>query len=575
MATSFGNLFRKRRLRAGAIATALVAGALASLTPAYANHPEVSLSGSNFEIDTDANLKVDDAAPSIDWANVSGTVKPDAPTGATDDSFGQGTKEDTAVPSIVDGSIPPNKSDLLNFGVYLEEDGSGRFLHVFWHRVQEPQGTTNMDFEFNQSETVSANGVTPVRTSGDVLIQYDLAQGGTNPQLFVSRWIDGSEDPPATAADCEASNKLPCWSARENLTAAGDATGSINTSAIPAAEADPLADDISPRTFGEASIDFDALIGESTDCVGFGSAYLKSRASDSFTAALKDFIAPEDVNIDNCGDVKVIKTDDATPANLLNGATFDLVEDAAPIGGAPGVEDTVVAASCTTGPPDNLDGECLFEDVFQGEYWVIETAAPAGHDLANPVYQHVTVTASDTDPVTVTFVNPRQKGAIVIDKTAKHAAAEEGVMAHEGVTFTVKDSDGNVVPGGTVVTDANGTACVGDLQFGAYTVTETVPAGYAAEGDVTKAVTVDSQAACGPPTTGAPESVSFVNVPLTDLDVSVDSQIPGGTHSTIDCKLGTTSLGTAPGAGEPLDDVALGLDDLEPGTYVCTVVIDP
>ena len=44
--------------------TALVAG------PALADHPEVSLSGSDFEIDTDANLKVDDAAPSIDWASV-------------------------------------------------------------------------------------------------------------------------------------------------------------------------------------------------------------------------------------------------------------------------------------------------------------------------------------------------------------------------------------------------------------------------------------------------------------------------------------------------------------------------
>ena len=89
----------------------------------------------------------------------------------------------------MDGSIPPNKSDLLNFGVYLETNASGRFLNLFWHRVQEPKGTTNMDFEFNQSSTLSANGVTPVRTAGDVLIQYDLSQGGTNPTLFVSRWV--------------------------------------------------------------------------------------------------------------------------------------------------------------------------------------------------------------------------------------------------------------------------------------------------------------------------------------------------------------------------------------------------
>ena len=66
----------------------------------------------------------------------------------------------------------------------------------------------------------------------------------------------------------------------------------------------------SPRTFGEAQIDFDALAGED-ECVAFGSAYLKSRSSDSFTAALKDFIAPLALNFDICGDIVILKTDDA------------------------------------------------------------------------------------------------------------------------------------------------------------------------------------------------------------------------------------------------------------------------
>src|ERR687897_1021065 len=225
-----------RRLRL--VALAGVTGAMAFAVTATASHPEVSLLGSNFEIDTNANLKVDDAAPSIDWASVSETRKADAPSGSGDDSFGQGTKEDTAVPTVVNGSIPPNKSDLLTFGVYLESNAAGRFLNLFWHRVQEPQGTTNMDFEFNKSSVISSNGVTPVRTSGDLLIQYDLSRGGTSPTLFLSRWIDGSEG--STAADCEASNSLPCWSAKVDLSAAGDAAGSINTSAIPAAESDGL-----------------------------------------------------------------------------------------------------------------------------------------------------------------------------------------------------------------------------------------------------------------------------------------------------------------------------------------------
>lgn len=552
----------RRRYRIALVATALLGGSVLFAAPSSASHPEVSLPGSDFEIDTDANLRLDDPAPSIDWATVTEVRKPDLPSGSGDNSFGQGAKEDTAVPTVVDGSIPPNKSDLLNFGVYLERTPGGqRFLHVFWHRVQEPQGTTNMDFEFNQSSQLSTNGVTPVRTTGDLLIQYDLAQGGTSPQLFLSRWI-AVGTPGATAAQCNSANQLPCWSTRVNLSAAGDATGSINTSAIPAAQADGLGN-ISPRTFGEASIDFDAIVGDPSQCVAFGSAYLKSRSSDSFTAALKDFIAPESVNISQCGSIKVLKTDDGSPASALDGAEFDLVVDEAPVGGAPGPEDTEVVDSCTTGPPDFPSGECFFLAVFQGDYWVIETVAPAGHDLASPPYQSVTVTADEE--ITITFVNPRQRGAIVITKERKHAATAADPDPHPGVTFTVEDGDGNTVPGGTVVTDANGQACVGGLLFGTYSVTETVPAGYVAEGDTTKSVAVDNQADCGP-LRGSAEQVSFMNLPLTDVSVSVDSQVAGGTSSTIDCGIDDAGPG---------EDISLDLPDLPPGTYTCTIVVDP
>jgi hypothetical protein len=522
-----------------------------------------SLPSSNFEIDDDANLKVDGASPMIDWASVDEIRKSDLPSGAADDSFGQGGKEDTPVPAVVDGSIPPNKSDLLHFGVYLEQTATTKFVHLFWHRVQEPSGTTNMDFEFNQSETLSGNGVTPIRTAGDLLIQYDLAQGGVNPQLFLSRWVTTG----AGAALCEASNQTPCWGKRVNLSAApamGEvkrASGSINTSAIPATDSDGLAvdldgngsiDPVSPRTFGEASIDFSSLVPEGT-CVAFGSAYLKSRSSDSFSAAMKDFIAPESVNISNCGGVKVIKKDDAD--NRLAGAVFTLYEDAAPVGGtAPGAEDTDSAGTCTTA----ANGECTISGVFQGDYWLVETTTPSGYETAAP--QTVVVVADSV--VEKTFVDPRQRGAILVTKTRKHAASGAGDHPHAGVNFTVN--------GVTKATDANGQACFDNLLFSSYTVTETVPTGYA--GEAPKAVTVDNRASCSD-MTYVGETVSFHNTPLSTLAVTFTSQITGGTAAKISCT-GLTDDGPdeTPSA---FDDITETFSDLQPGTYTCTVVVDP
>ena len=98
------------------------------------------LAGSNFEIDTNANLKVDGPADCIDWltdgsgsAMRAGVItKNDLPTGATDNSFGQGSQENDINPTIVTGSIPPNKSDLKTFGLYTEGGTTPQFLELFW-----------------------------------------------------------------------------------------------------------------------------------------------------------------------------------------------------------------------------------------------------------------------------------------------------------------------------------------------------------------------------------------------------------------------------------------------------------
>jgi uncharacterized surface anchored protein len=120
------------------------------------------------------------------------------------------------------------------------------------------------------------------------------------------------------------------------------------------------------------------------------------------------------------------------------------------------------------------------------------------------------------------------------------------------------------------VTDENGNACVDGLLPGDYTVTETVPAGYVSD-DAEKPYTVVNGTTCA-----TAVAVNFTNTPQTGLSVSVDSEVDGGTASTIDCVNDEDPpVSVASGTTDVNGDGTASAADLLPGTYTCTVVIDP
>src|ERR1700688_4785438 len=128
---------------ASVIAVVLASGSSAVPTPTCTtantlNASSVEGGQSNFEIDAPivggtvkkpvttagANLTLDGSSPCIDWS----TKAKGAGTGTS--SCGQETSENNPAPTIVSGSIPPNKSDLQDFGVYRESNASGKFLDL-------------------------------------------------------------------------------------------------------------------------------------------------------------------------------------------------------------------------------------------------------------------------------------------------------------------------------------------------------------------------------------------------------------------------------------------------------------
>jgi hypothetical protein len=459
---------------------------------------------STFEIE--GNLVVDTSG-NTDWANAPNLQKGfDKTTGQTDDSFGQGTKEDTAVPTVVSGSIPNNKSDLKRFYVAGETIGANDFLYLAWERVQEPNGTTNMDFEFNQSTTVSSNGETPVRTVGDLLIRYDLARGGTVPTITLQRWVTSGN--PSTV--CDASNTVPCWGPEEQLNPT-EAAAAINTVPV----TDPIdpnhpgqvnSGPLSVRTFGEASINLTAA-GVPASCPGFAGAYLKSRSSDSFTAEMKDFIAPINVNISHCAPVGVhVHKVRADTGAALAGVQFELLNDIDKSGTK--TTGDVQLSTCTT----NASGNCDFGDqtgTGTFNYVVHEISSPNGFTGGSD--QAVTGTFGTTrQDFTVNFSNTPVPGTININKV------DDVGTKLVGAKFTLFKDAAPV--GGSVGTEDN----------------------VAATGVGTNPCTTDSQGKCG-----------FTTVPLGDYWVVETQGVTG--YDTAAPQHVTIGLGSASGEGQTVN----------------------
>ena len=229
------------------------------------------------------------------------------PTGQTDNSFAEGSKENETNVSVGLGSVPNKKADLGRMYTSYEQFGNDVMLYLGWAR-NSTSGTTNFDFEVNrvtQPNLDTAGAKTLIRTAGDLLISYDFQGGAQKPTLAIREW-DGSQWGAANPLDAtEAESEV-------NRTAIVDSLGTT-----------PV--DRAAFTFGEASINLTkAGVFVPGVCESFGSIFVKSRSADQITATLKDFISPEPVNISNCASGIIRKETDPNGAAGSFGFTQNL-----------------------------------------------------------------------------------------------------------------------------------------------------------------------------------------------------------------------------------------------------------
>ena len=384
---------RVRRRWSYLAALAVLLAALFSLTRA-----EAVIAPSTFEA-SDGNLVVDTAG-NKDWVNIGVSPVPDVASGSGDNSL-SGAEDDTSI-KVTLGSVQPNKSDLTNYRIARETVGGQDFLYLAWERVPDPSGNVNIDFELNQL----SQGTVPTtdntawnlnRAAGDILITFELVNGGTTPQLAMLTWLTTAVPGGVTTNDCygQANSTGPCWGGYKVL----------NPNSTPAAEASVRVQQNGDIDFGEASINLQgAGIFKTGVCTNFGSVYVKSRSSGSgFQSQLSDFIHPSEVSINNCGDLTIVKN---TTGAAVGTFTFD-VNCSNDAFDASNLSITTAANTGSTTIEDIPNGTtCTVTEDSPAPGWTPTSVSPAGGA--------VTIAGNKT----VTFTNARNFGKIVVNKTA-------------------------------------------------------------------------------------------------------------------------------------------------------------
>jgi hypothetical protein len=375
-----------------------------------------------------------------------------------------GQKFDTQCPALQLGSVP-NKDDFTNVASFNETASN---LDTFFYGATiraTANGNSSGDVEFNQA---AGDGTTTAgcRTAGDRLLAYDFLNGGTALNFHVLTWIDSTN--PTVGGNngtCFVkTDSMPCWGANVITVAPSLFDGEANQSAITAANNGINNLNLAINQFAEFGVNLTQALGLGGKCFAFPQQVWESRSSGSSFTSNPEDIEVEHHNIQNCGEIKIIKQTDprgiskdfsftstipspgtsnpATPSctqSPSNPTSFTL-NDAGNGNKTPG----------STDPAQNSAGntqDCT--NVLQGGYTVSEGAVPAGF-----TFESLTCTADATSGSTVTtsattatitlkpqglvtclYVN-QQNAATMKTQTSTTVPVFPGVAVHDTATVT-------------------------------------------------------------------------------------------------------------------------------------------
>jgi uncharacterized repeat protein (TIGR01451 family) len=244
----------------------------------------------------------DDENGLVDWQSLDGVEHRADEPNQQDSSFTGGSKEENpgewGLTTSTNG-VSPDTDNIRDMWAAADQRGADTFLHAAFSR-QKGGGTTYLAFELNRDRQLWDNGHAeiPCRRTNDLLINFETH--GNVPSVSIRRWITADADERTGCARSggfgEPVGVTPSPAADAN------AQGQLNGTDVPSHLGGAFTPTVPEQQFGELSLNLADIAEEvfGDRCLAYGSIWMHSRASQSLTSQMKDFVKPEGLPITSC-----------------------------------------------------------------------------------------------------------------------------------------------------------------------------------------------------------------------------------------------------------------------------------
>ncbi len=186
-----------------------------------------------------------------------------------------------------------NKCDINNAMYHVTTSSDSKWIILGGDRYTN-DGTSYIDFEFLQNTlirnddntfTSSSSNATGGRKEGDFVLSMEYSNGGTNATVHYYRWeLSGTDYKYVEKTIPNDTNGNPFAFAMTNGADTDTPYGAFGSTSY------------KPYAFVEAAVNIDGILSANCESLSIKTIFVKTKASDSYNATLKDFVEPQQVN---------------------------------------------------------------------------------------------------------------------------------------------------------------------------------------------------------------------------------------------------------------------------------------